>query len=102
MRTDYEETPNPKKHRVKDCSSHANKDLVFKRINELKLQNKNFSMRSGKNDGYSSCSKFSEGPSSYELESNKPILPEIGLRGKLGEGEFELLRAASNRGADVF
>ena len=27
MRTDYEETTNPKKHRVKDCQTHSNQDL---------------------------------------------------------------------------
>ena len=36
MRTDYEETQNLKKHNVKDCPYHANKDKILKRINELK------------------------------------------------------------------
>ena len=36
MRTDYEETKNLKKHSVKDCPYHANKDKNLKRINELK------------------------------------------------------------------
>ena len=30
MRTDFKETPNLKKHHVKDCSFHADKDLVLK------------------------------------------------------------------------
>ena len=34
-------------------------------------------MRSEKDDGLSSCSNFRERPSSYELESEKPVLPEI-------------------------
>ena len=46
---------------------------------------------------------FPEHPSSYELESDKPVLPEIEhLKGKLGEGDFESLRAVLNRNVDVF
>ena len=44
MRTDYEETQNLKKHNVKDCPYHANKDKILKRINELKSIHKLFSM----------------------------------------------------------
>ena len=36
MRTDYEETKNLKKHNVKDCPYHANKDKSLKMIIELK------------------------------------------------------------------
>ena len=50
-----------------------------------------------------SCSNFPERPSSYELESDKPVLPEIEhLKGKKGEGDFESLRAVLNWNADVF
>ena len=73
MRTDYKETPNLEKHRLKDCSTHANKNLVLKRFNELKSWNKMFSMRSETDDGSSSCSSFPERPSSYELESDRPL-----------------------------
>ena len=31
MRTDYEETLNLKRHSVKDCPSHAIKDMIFKK-----------------------------------------------------------------------
>ena len=83
MRTDCEETQNLKKHSVKDCPYHANKDKVLKRINELKSIHKLFSMKSETDDGLSSCSNFPERPSSYELESDKPVLPEIEhLKGK--------------------
>ena len=67
MRTDYEETQNLKKHSVKDCPYHANKDKILKRINELKSIHKLFSMKSETDDGLSSCSNFPERPSSYEL-----------------------------------
>ena len=60
-------------------------------------------MKSVTDDGLSSCSNFPERPSSYELESDKPVLPEIEhLKGKIGEGDFELLREVLNRNADVF
>ena len=51
-------------------------------------------MKSETDDGLSSCSNFPERPSSYELESDKPVLPEIEqLKGKIGEGDFEKLGA---------
>ena len=60
-------------------------------------------MKSETDDGLSSCSNFPKRPSSYELESDKPVLPEIEhLKGKIGEGDFELLRDVLNRNADVF
>ena len=77
MRTDYEETQNLKKYSVKDCPYHANKDKILKRTNELKSIHKLFSMKSETDDGLSSCSNFPERPSSHELESDKPVLPEI-------------------------
>ena len=46
-------------------------------------------MKSETDDGLSNCSNFPELPSSYELESDKPVLPEIEhLKGKIGEGDF--------------
>ena len=60
-------------------------------------------MKSETDEGLSSCSSFPERPSSYKLESDKPVLPEIELlRGKIVEGDFESLRAVLNRNADVF
>ena len=103
MRTDYEETQNLRRHDVKDCPYHAKKDIIFKRINELKSIHKLFLMKSETNDDLSSCSNFPERPSSYELESDRPVLPEIEhLKGKIGEGDFDTLRAVLNRNADVF
>ena len=103
MKTDYEETQNLKRYNVKDCPNYADKYKTLKRIDEFKSLNKLFSMKSETNDGLSSCSNFSERPSSYEPESDKPVLPEIEhLRRKIGEGAFELLRAFLNRNPDVF
>ena len=85
MKTDYEETQNLKRYNVKDCPNHANKDKILKRINEIKSINKLFSMKSETDDGLPSCSNFPERPSSYELESDKPVLLEIEhLRWKIG------------------
>ena len=48
---------------------------------------KKISMRPETDDGLSNYSQFPERLSSYELESNKPILPEIEhLRDKIGDG----------------
>ena len=103
MRTDYEETQNLKRYSVKDCLYHANKGKILKRVNELKSNHKLFSMKSKMVDGLPSCSNFPERPSSYELESDQPVFPEIEhLKRKIGEGDFELLRAVLNRNADVF
>ena len=102
MRTDYEETQNLKKHNVKDCPYHANKDKILKRINELKSNHKLFSMKSETDDGLSSCSSFPERPSSYELDSDKPVFKTRHLKGKIGEGYFEKLRDVLNWNADVF
>ena len=103
VRTDYEETQNLKKHSVKDCPYHANKDKFLKRIIELKSIHKLFSMKSETDHGLSSSSNFLERPSSSELESDKSVLPEIEqLMAKIGEGDFELLREVLNRNAAVF
>ena len=60
-------------------------------------------MKSETDDVFLSCSSFPERPSLYELESDKPVLPEMEhLKGKIGERDLESLRAVLNRNADVF
>ena len=79
------------------------KDKILERINELISIHKLFSVKSDTDDGLSSCSNFPECPSSYELESDKPVLPEIEhLKRNIGEGDFKLLREVLNRNEDVF
>ena len=103
MRTDYEETQNLKRYSVKDCTYHANKDIILKRNIEFESIHKRFSMKSETDNGLLSYSNFPERPSSYELESDKPVLPEIEhVKGKIGEGDFESLGAVLNWNADVF
>ena len=94
MKTDYDETQVLKRYNVNDCPNQADKDKLSKRIDEFKSIDKLFSMKSETDDSLSSCSSFSERPSSYELESDKPVLPVIEhLRGKINEGDFESLGA---------
>ena len=89
MKNDYEESQNLKRHNVKECISHANKDMILQRINELKTFSKLFTMKSETGDSLSSCTSFTERPSSFELESGKPVLPEIeNLKVNIGKGEF--------------
>ena len=98
LRSAGEETQNLKKYSVKDCPYHANKDIILKRTNEFKSIHKLFSTKSETDDGLSSCSKFPERPLSYELESDKPVLPEIEhLKRKIGEGDFESMGAVLNQ-----
>ena len=75
MRNDYKETQNLKKHSVKDCPYHANKDFK-KRINELKSIHKLFSMKSETDDGLSSCSNFPERPSSFDFARDRTFKRE--------------------------
>ena len=62
MRADYRETPNLKRHRVKNCPTHANKDLILKRIKELKSLNKIFSMRPETDDACRGARTFQNAP----------------------------------------
>ena len=89
MKTDFEGTQILKRYSVKECPNHADKDKFLKRVEEYKSINKFFSLKPETDDGLSSCSNFPERPSSYELESAKPVFPEIEhLRRKIGEGDF--------------
>ena len=90
MKTDYEETQKLKRYSVKDCPNYADKDEILKRIDECKSINKLFLMISETDDDSSSCTNFPERPSSYELQTDKPVLPEIEhMRGKMSERDFE-------------
>ena len=103
MKTDYKERHNLKRYNVKHCPSHADKDKFLKRIDELKCISKQFSRKSETNDGLSCCSNFPECPSSYGLESDKTVLmEEEHLKGKVGEGVLESLRAVLNRTRSYF
>ena len=94
MKTNYEETQNLKRYSVNDCPNHADKEKFLKRVDEFESIDKLFLMKSETDEGLSSCLNFPKRPSSYELESDKPVLAEKEhLRGKIVEGGFESLRA---------
>ena len=60
-------------------------------------------MKSETDDDLTRCWISPERPSSYDIESDKPVLAEIEhLKGKIGDGDFELLREVLDRNADVF
>ena len=65
MKTENEETQNLKRNNEKNCSNHADKDKILKRIDEFKSINKLFSRKSETDEGLSSCSFFPERPSTY-------------------------------------
>ena len=94
MKTDYEKTQNMKRYSVKDCPNHADKYKILKRIDEFESIDKLFSMKSETDEGLSTCLIFPERASSNKLESDKPVLPEkVNVRGRIGEGDFESIRA---------
>ena len=95
MRTDYKETQNLKRYIVKTALIMPIK-IKLKKNNEFKSIHILFSMKSETDDGLSNCSNFPERPSSYELESDKPVLPErdnlkvkIGERDSIGKAQDE-------------
>ena len=55
------------------------------------------------NDGLSSCSNFPERPTLDEMQSDKPVLPEIEhLRGKLTDELLEAIKDVLERNEEVF
>ena len=81
----------------------ANQDCILKRVNELKLSRKLFSMKSETDEGLPSCSNFPERPTETELAANRPVLPEIEhLKGQISDKELDSLRAVLSRNADLF
>ena len=61
------------------------------------------SLKSETDDGLSSCSNFPERPTLDEMQSDKPVLPEIEhLRGKLTDGQLEAIKDVLERNEEVF
>ena len=103
LNADFRSVENLKKFGVTKCPLHANQECILKRISELKYSKKLFSMKSGTDEGLSSCSIFPERPKETELAANKHVLPEIEhLKGKISDKELDSLRVVLNRNADVF
>ena len=61
------------------------------------------SLKSGTDNGLSSCSNFPERPTLEEMEMDKPVLPEIGhLRGQVTDEQVETIKDVLERNEDVF
>ena len=61
------------------------------------------SLKSETDDGLSSCSNFPERPTLDEMQSDKPVLPEIEyLRGKLTDEQLEAIKHVLERNEGVF
>ena len=60
-------------------------------------------LKSETDDGLSSCSNFPERPTLEEMQSDKPVLPEIEyLRGKLTDEQIEAIKDVLERNEEVF
>ena len=61
------------------------------------------SLKSETDDGLSSCSNFPERPTLDEMQTDKPVLPEIEhLRGKLKDEQLEAIKDVLERNEEVF
>ena len=61
------------------------------------------SLKSETDDGPSSCSSFPERPTLDEMQSDKPVLPEIEhLRGKITDEQLEAIKDVLERNDEVF
>ena len=61
------------------------------------------SLKSETDDGLSSCSNFPERPTLDEMQTDKPVLPEIEhLRGKLTDEQLQAIKDVLERNEEVF
>ena len=78
VKTRYEMTENHKQNEVVDCPNHRNKICIMRRLKKIKGSSGLVkSLKSETDDGLSSCSNFPERPTLDEMQSDKPVLPEI-------------------------
>ena len=78
VKTRYEMTENVKENDVLDCPNHRDKICIWRRLKKIKHSSGRVkSHKSETDDGLSSNSNFPERPTLEELESDKPVLPEI-------------------------
>ena len=61
------------------------------------------SLKSETDDGLSSCSNFPERPTLDEMQSDKPVLPDIEhLRGMITDEQLEAIKDVLERNEEVF
>ena len=104
LKTRYEMTENSKQNEVVDCPNHRDKICIMKRLKKIKGSSGLVeSLKSETDDGLSSCSNFPERPTLDEMQSDKPVLPEIEqLRGKLTDEQLEAIKNVLERNEEVF
>ena len=91
VKTRYEMTENQKRNEVNDCPNHRDKICILRRLKKIKGSSVLVkSLKSETDDGLWSCSNFPERPTLDEMQSDKPVLPEIEhLRGKITDEQLE-------------
>ena len=104
VKTRYETTENSKQNEVVDCPNHRDKICILRRLQKIKDSSGLVkSLKSETDDGLSSCSNFPERPTLDEIQTDKPVLPEIEhLRGKLKDEQLEAIKDVLERNEEVF
>ena len=97
-------TENQKQNEVVDCPNHRDKFCFLRRLKKIKGSSGLVKSPVSKTDvGLSSCSNFPERPTLDEMQSDKPVLPEIDhLRGKLTDEQLEAIKDVLERNEEVF
>ena len=97
-------TENQKQNEVVDCPNHRDKICIMRRLKKIKGSSGLVkSLKSETDDGLSSCSNFPERPTLDEMQSDKPVLPEIEhLRGKITDEQLESIKDVIERNEEVF
>ena len=100
----YEMTENQKQNEVVGCPNHRDKICILRRLKKKKGSSGLVkSLKSETDDGLSSCSNLPERPTLDEMQSDKPVLPEIEhLRGKLTDEQLEAIKDVLERNEEVF
>ena len=101
VKTRYE---NSKQIEVVDCPNHRDKICILRRLKKIKgSPGLVKSHKSETDDGLSSCSNFPERPTLDEMQSDKPVLPEIEhLRDKLTDEQLEAIKDVLERNEEDF
>ena len=104
VKTRYETIENSKQNEVVDCPNRRDKICILRRLQRIKDSSSLIkSLKSETDDGLSSCSNFPERPTLDEMQTDKPVLPEIEhLRGKLKDEQLEAIKDVLERNEEVF
>ena len=97
-------TENSKQNEVVDCPNHREKICILRQLQKIKDSSGLVkSLNSETDDMLTSCSNFPERPTLDEMQTDKPVLPEIEhLRGKLTDEQLEAINDVLERNEEVF